>query len=171
MEAEEAEAVAERAMREGRRSAGTSGSPTSSRLKSCRPCNGRTVKCGGRLHRPMAPPASPEAPDPSKHLHVRLADRRASVHDLITEYLQSAGKAPDWFWRLAGRLEGSEAENFEELLASAFEAGAYVAHDHPEEIQFDWVTEEECERERRREESQGSSDSNRRERSSLSHYA
>jgi len=119
----------------------------------------------------MAAPSPPESDEPTKHLHVRLTDQRASVPDLITEYLQSAGKAPDWFWRLAGRLEGSESENFEELLASAFEAGAFVAHDHPEEIQFDWVTEEECERERRREESQGNKESSRREHSSLSHYA
>ena len=106
-----------------------------------------------------------------RHLHVRLSDDRTSIYDLITEYLQASGKAPDWFWRTAGRLEGSDADNFEELLSSAFEAGAFIAHDHPEDVQFRWVTEEECEKERRREESGEQRDASRKERSSLSHYA
>ncbi len=106
-----------------------------------------------------------------KHLHVKVADGRNSIYDLVTEYLQSAGKAPDWYWRLAGRLEGNDAENLEELLSSAFEAGAYIAHEHPEDLTFEWVTEAECERERRREESAGARDESKRERSSLSHYA
>jgi len=106
-----------------------------------------------------------------RHLHVRLSDDRTSIYDLITEYLQASGKAPDWFWRTAGRLEGSDADNFEELLSSAFEAGAFIAHDHPEDVQFRWVTEEECEKERRREESGEQRDATRKERSSLSHYA
>ena len=105
------------------------------------------------------------------HLHVRLSDSRSSIYDLITEYLQSAGKAPDWYWRTAGKLEGSDADNLEELLSSAFEAGAFIAHDHPEDLRFDWVTEDECEKERRTEERTGGQDEARKERSSLSHYA
>jgi hypothetical protein len=116
-----------------------------------------------------APDATPE--EEHSHLHVRVTDPRGSIYDLITEYLQAAGKAPDWFWRIAGRLEGSDAENLEELLSSAFEAGAFIAHDHPEDLRFDWVTEEACEKERRAEERSESSDDPRKERSSLSHYA
>ncbi len=116
-----------------------------------------------------AEPSGPEEKD--RHLHVRLNDDRSSIYDLITEYLQASGKAPDWFWRTAGRLEGSDADNFEELLSSAFEAGAFIAHDHPEDLQFRWVTEEECEKERRREERNDSGDGKGKERSSLSHYA
>jgi hypothetical protein len=117
-----------------------------------------------------APAASTDDRD-RRHLHVRLADARTSVYDLLTEYLQSAGKAPDWYWRIAGRLEGTDAENLEELICSAFEAGAYVAHDHPEDVKFDWVTEEQCERERQKEERGEEREGSRRERSSLSHYA
>ena len=124
------------------------------------------------LHRAMAPDSdAPGKEEDQRHLHVRLGDARSSIYDLITEYLQSAGKAPDWYWRTAGRLEGNDAENLEELLSSAFEAGAFIAHDHPEDLEFVWVTEEECERERRREESGGDREQSRKERSSLSHYA
>ncbi|MCI4321159.1 MAG: hypothetical protein L3K05_02495 [Thermoplasmata archaeon] len=115
--------------------------------------------------------ASPPDPDDHKHVHVRLGDARTSIYDLITEYLQAAGKAPDWYWRTAGRLEGSEADDLEELLTSAFEAGAFIFHDHPEDVKFQWVTEEECERERRTEERGESREDARRERTSLSHYA
>lgn len=118
---------------------------------------------------PGTPPSSTD--EEHRHLHVRVADSRTSVYDLITEYLQAAGKAPDWFWRTAGRLEGSEAEDLEELLSSAFEAGAYIVHDHPEDVRFQWVSEEECERERRAEERGEQREESRRERSSLSHYA
>jgi hypothetical protein len=111
------------------------------------------------------------APEDHKHLHVRLSDGRSSVYDLVTEYLQTAGKAPDWFWRTAGRLEGSDAENLEELITSAFEAGAYVSHEHPEDLQFQWVTEDDCERERRNEERGEQREASRKDRSSLSHYA
>lgn len=109
--------------------------------------------------------------DDHKHLHVRLSDHRTSVYDLITEYLQAAGKAPDWFWRTAGRLEGSEADDLEELLSSAFEAGAFIVHDHPEDVKFQWVSEEECEREKRVEERGEQRDESRRERTTMSHYA
>ena len=111
------------------------------------------------------------AEDPGRHLHVRLADEHSSIYDLVTEYLQAAGKAPDWYWRLAGRLEGTEADNLEELLASAFEAGAFIAHDHPEDLEFKWVTEDECEKERRREERGEQREAAKKERTSLSHYA
>ncbi|MCI4360253.1 MAG: hypothetical protein L3J91_00960 [Thermoplasmata archaeon] len=114
---------------------------------------------------------APASEEERNHLHVRLTDTRSSIYDLITEYLQSAGKAPDWYWRTAGRLEGSDADNLEELLSSAFEAGAFIAHDHPEDLRFDWVTEDECEKERRTEEHGESRDDPRKERSSLSHYA
>ena len=117
------------------------------------------------------PPPPADTPDDHKHVHVRLADDHTSVYDLITEYLQAAGKAPDWYWRTAGRLEGSEADDLEELLTSAFEAGAFIHHDHPEDVRFQWVTEEECERERRTEERTDQREDARRERSSLSHYA
>ena len=109
--------------------------------------------------------------DRDRHLHVRLTDERGSIYDLITEYLQASGKAPDWYWRTAGRLEGNEADNLEELLSSAFEAGAFISHDHPEDLEFVWVTEEECEKERRRDERGGPNDASRKEHSSLSHYA
>ncbi|MCI4352961.1 MAG: hypothetical protein L3K14_06185 [Thermoplasmata archaeon] len=117
--------------------------------------------------------AAPKSDDtPRRHLHVRLADDGASIFDHLTEYLQEAGKAPDWYWRTAGRLEGEEdADNLEELLFSAFEAGASLAHDHPEELRFDWVTDVECERQRRAEEQGSQKDDARKERTSLSHYA
>jgi hypothetical protein len=114
---------------------------------------------------------TPAPNERDKHLHVRLSDERGSIYDLITEYLQAAGKAPDWFWRTAGHLEGSDADNFEELLSGAFEAGAFIAHDHPEDVEFQWVTEEECEKERRREERGDKGDAGKKDRSSLSHYA
>jgi len=119
----------------------------------------------------MTPAEATADPNRDKHLHVRLADEHASIYDLVTEYLQASGKAPDWYWRTAGRLEGNEADNFEELLSSAFEAGAFIAHDHPEDLEFRWVTEEECERDRRREERGDKTEAARKERSSLSHYA
>jgi len=122
----------------------------------------------------MTPPSDAKAAGPNendRHLHVRLADERTSVYDLITEYLEAAGKAPDWYWRTAGRLEGNEADNLEDLIANAFEAGAYVAHDHPEDVEFKWVSEEECERERRREERGEQHEAAKKDRSSLSHYA
>ncbi|MGI0072108.1 MAG: hypothetical protein ACRECT_08620 [Thermoplasmata archaeon] len=119
----------------------------------------------------MAPDASPGADDKDRHLHVRLTDEHSSIYDLVTEYLQAAGKAPDWYWRTAGRLEGTDADNLEELLSSAFEAGAYVGHDHPEDLEFRWVTEDECEKERRREAHGEEREAAKKERSSLSHYA
>ncbi len=84
-----------------------------------------------------------------RHLHVHLTDPRATYYDLVTEFLQAAGKAPDWFWRLVGSFGPHEAEKLEEIISSAFEAGAFIAHDHPEDVELDWVTEEECEEERR----------------------
>jgi hypothetical protein len=120
----------------------------------------------------MADSPSTDAPgEPDRHLHVRLADARGAVYDLITEYLQAAGKAPDWYWRQAGHLEGTDPDNLEELLSSAFEAGAFIAHDHPEDLEFVWVTEAECESERKREERNGQRPEITKERSSLSHYA
>lgn len=117
------------------------------------------------------PPAEASTEEDQKHLHVRIRDEQASIYDLITEYLQAAGKAPDWYWRTAGRLEGTEADNFEELLCSAFEAGAFISHDHPEDLEFLWVNEKECERERRAEEKGEEARDSKRERSSMSHYA
>ena len=119
------------------------------------------------------PPASPpeESEEERKHLHIRLTDSRSAIYDLVTEYLQAAGKAPDWFWRAAGRAEGSDPNPLEELLSSAFEAGAFIAHEHPEDLRFEWVNEEECERERRAEERGDAREEAKKERSSLSHYA
>ncbi len=88
-----------------------------------------------------------------RHLHVHVTDPRATYYDLVTEFLQAAGKAPDWFWRLVGSFGTVEAEKMEEIISSAFEAGAYIAHDHGEDLEFDWVTEDECESERREGES------------------
>lgn len=119
----------------------------------------------------MTPADAPETADRSRHVHVRLSDEQSSIYDLITEYLQASGKAPDWYWRTAGHLEGNEADNLEELLSSAFEAGAFIAHDHPEDVTFKWVTEEECEKERKREERGELREAAKKERSSLSHYA
>ena len=123
----------------------------------------------------MADPPAEEKPkegeDSDRHLHVRLSDDRSSIFDFITEYLHAAGKTADWYWRTAGRLEGNEGENLEELLSSAFEAGAFIAHDHPEDLEFQWVTEEECERERKREERGEQREAARKDRSSFPHYA
>jgi len=112
-----------------------------------------------------------EEDDKDRHLHIRLADDRGSIFDFITEYLHAAGKTADWYWRTAGRLEGNEAENLEELLSSAFEAGAFISHDHPEDLEFLWVTEEECERERKREEHGDRRDAARKDTSNQTHYA
>jgi hypothetical protein len=111
------------------------------------------------------------ADDKDRHLHVRVADDKSSIFDFITEYLQASGKTPDWYWRTAGRLEGNDADNLEELLSSAFEAGAFIAHDHPQDLEFLWVTEAECERERKREERGEEREAAKKERSSLPHYA
>ena len=109
--------------------------------------------------------------DRDRHLHIRVADERSSIFDFITEYLHAAGKTADWYWRTAGRLEGNEGDNLEELLSSAFEAGAFIAHDHPEDLNFQWVTEEECEKERKQEERGEQREATRKDRSSLPHYA
>jgi hypothetical protein len=120
---------------------------------------------------PAAPVAKAEE-ESRRHLHVRLSDDRASIFDYVTEYLQEAGKAPDWYWRTAGRLDGeNDSENLDELLFSAFEAGAYLSHEHPEELRFTWVTDEECERQRKAEEQGSQREESRKERTSLSHYA
>lgn len=87
-------------------------------------------------------------PQGERHLHVHLTDQHTTYYDLVTEYLQAAGKAPDWFWRLVGTFGTHEAEKMEEIISSAFEAGAFISHDHAEDLEFDWVTEEECEQER-----------------------
>ena len=79
---------------------------------------------------------------------MHLTDQHTTYYDLVTEFLQAAGKAPDWFWRLVGSFGTHEAEKMEEIISSAFEAGAFISHDHPEDLEFDWVTEEECESER-----------------------
>ena len=79
---------------------------------------------------------------------MHLTDQHTTYYDLVTEFLQAAGKAPDWFWRLVGSFGTHESEKLEEIISSAFEAGAYVSHDHPEDVEFEWVTEEECEDER-----------------------
>ncbi len=84
-----------------------------------------------------------------RHVHVHLTDEHATYYDLVTEFLQAAGKAPDWYWRLVGSFGPHESEKLEEIISSAFEAGAFVAHDHPEDVDFEWVTEEQCEEERR----------------------
>ncbi len=118
-----------------------------------------------------SPPEAPHSDERERHLHVRLSESRGAIYDLITEYLQAAGKAPDWYWRTAGRLEGSEADNLEEMLSSAFEAGAFIAHEHPEDVEFVWVTEEDCDKERRREERGEQREEARKERSTMSHYA
>ncbi len=83
-----------------------------------------------------------------RHIHVHLTDPRATYYDLVTEFLQAAGKAPDWFWRLVGSFGAHESEKLEEIISSAFEAGAFISHDHPEDVDFEWVTEEQCEAER-----------------------
>jgi len=84
-----------------------------------------------------------------RHVHVHLTDARATYYDLVTEFLQAAGKAPDWYWRLVGSFGAHESEKLEEIISSAFEAGAFVTHDHPDDVDFEWVTEQECEEERR----------------------
>jgi len=84
-----------------------------------------------------------------RHVHVHLTDERATYYDLVTEFLQAAGKAPDWYWRLVGSFGPHESDKLEEIISTAFESGAFVSHDHPEDVEFEWVTEEECEEERR----------------------
>jgi len=83
-----------------------------------------------------------------RHVHVHLTDERATYYDLVTEFLQAAGKAPDWYWRLVGAFGPHESDKLEEIISTAFEAGAFVSHDHPEDVEFEWVTEEQCEQER-----------------------
>jgi len=85
----------------------------------------------------------------NRHVHVHLTDAHATYYDLVTEFLQAAGKAPDWYWRLVGSFGSHESEKLEEIISSAFEAGAFISHDHAEDIDFEWVTEEQCEEERR----------------------
>jgi hypothetical protein len=118
-----------------------------------------------------SPPAAEGTEDDRRHVHVRLSDSRASILDLVTEYLQAAGKAPDWYWRIAGRLEEENSDEVEDLISSAFEAGAFVAHEHPEDVRFDWVSEEECERERKAEERGQQKEERGKDRSTMSHYA
>jgi hypothetical protein len=120
-----------------------------------------------------APSSSPpsEAEEDRRHVHVRLSDPHGSVLDLVTEYLQAAGKAPDWYWRLAGRLEEENSDEVEDLITSAFEAGAFLAHEHPEDLRFDWVNEEECEKERKAEERGQNKEERGKERTTMSHYA
>jgi len=84
-----------------------------------------------------------------RHVHVHLTDERATYYDLVTEFLQAAGKAPDWYWRLVGAFGPHESDKLEEIISTAFEAGSFVSHDHPEDVEFEWVTEEECEEERK----------------------
>jgi len=90
----------------------------------------------------------PAASQGDRHLHVHLTDQHTTYYDLVTEFLQAAGKAPDWFWRLVGSFGTHEAEKMEEIISTAFEAGAFISHDHAEDLEFDWVTEEECAQER-----------------------
>jgi hypothetical protein len=116
-----------------------------------------------------SPPTETE--EDRRHVHVRLADPHGSVLDLVTEYLQAAGKAPDWYWRLAGRLEEENSDEVEDLITSAFEAGAFLAHEHPEDVRFDWVNEEECEKERKAEERGQDKEERGKERTTMSHYA
>jgi hypothetical protein len=98
--------------------------------------------------------------DGERHLHIHLTDLHTTYYDLVTEFLQIGGKAPDWYWRLVGSFGTHEAEKMEEIISTAFEAGAFIAHDHADDLEFDWVTEEECEQERRdREESVGAPES------------
>ncbi|MCI4335202.1 MAG: hypothetical protein L3K04_06245 [Thermoplasmata archaeon] len=117
------------------------------------------------------PPAAENAEGDRRHVHVRLSDSRASVLDLVTEYLQAAGKAPDWYWRIAGRLEEENSDEVEDLITSAFEAGAFLSHEHPEELRFDWVSEEDCEREKKAEERGQQKEERGKDRTSMSHYA
>jgi hypothetical protein len=87
-------------------------------------------------------------PQGDRHLHVHLTDQHTTYYDLVTEFLQAAGKAPDWYWRLVGSFGVHEAEKMEEIISTAFEAGAFISHEHSEDLEFDWVTEEECAQER-----------------------
>jgi len=91
---------------------------------------------------------TPAGPQGDRHLHVHLTDQHTTYYDLVTEFLQAAGKAPDWYWRLVGSFGTLEAEKMEEIISTAFEAGAFISHDHAEDLEFDWVTEEECAQER-----------------------
>jgi hypothetical protein len=120
----------------------------------------------------MVANASPAKGEERKHLHIRLSTEDAAIYDFITLYLEVAGKAPDWYWRTVGRLEGEENDTMEELLASAFEAGVYMAREHADQVRLEWVTSKECESERRNEvKSAVPEESRLRERSALSHYA
>ena len=94
------------------------------------------------------PESNGNADHHDRHVHVHLTDSRATYYDLVTEFLQAAGKAPDWFWRLVGSFGAHESEKLEEIISSAFEAGAFISHDHPEDVDFEWVTEAQCEAER-----------------------
>ncbi len=107
-----------------------------------------------------------------RHLHVRLTREDSAIYDMITLYLEVSGKAPDWYWRTVGRQEGEDADTMEELLSSAFEAGVYMAREHADQVRLQWVTADECERERKAEARNASpEESKQKERSALSHYA
>lgn len=84
---------------------------------------------------------------PGKHLHVEIVHARAGLHDLITEYMIVAGKAPDWFWQTAGRIAGQNTGDLDEILSTAFEAGAYISRDQPNDLGFRWIDDDQCDRE------------------------
>lgn len=120
----------------------------------------------------MATVASPHRKEERKHLHVRLTSEDSDIYDIITQYLENAGRSPDTYWRSVGRLEEDDSDTMFDLLSSAFEAGVFISRERPDLVRTLWVTQKECEAERK-EGGEGSGDeqSRMREKSALSHYA
>ncbi|MCL4323961.1 MAG: hypothetical protein M1144_00620 [Candidatus Thermoplasmatota archaeon] len=110
--------------------------------------------------------------DETKHLHVKLGSEETDVYDVITLYLEVAGRSPDTFWRGVGRLEKEDEDSMADLLISAFKAGVFLAREHPEEVRTLWVTEKECSEEQKAESREESTQQSRKKESTaFSHYA
>lgn len=113
---------------------------------------------------------SSERKEDPKHVHVKLEPEDADVYDVITLYLEVAGRSPDTFWRSVGRLEKQDEDTMADLLISSFKAGVFLAREHPEQVRTLWVTERECSEEQKNE-SEEEKKSRKRESATFSHYA
>jgi hypothetical protein len=107
-----------------------------------------------------------------KHVHVKFSPEDTDVYDVITLYLEEAGRSPDTFWRSVGRLEKQDEDTMADLLISAFKAGTFFAREHPEQVRTVWVTEQECSQEQKEDSDEAKkAQSRKRESAAFSHYA